>query len=221
MTGFTPEVGSSSRMMRGRPISTVANSSSLRWPNESVPAGASASRVRPKSSSTSSARAAVRRRHVRAKQRAPRLQDGGGHVLDHGQVQEYAGLLEGAAQPHPVERGGVGPPDRAAGKCDRAAVRGQVTGDQVEQGGLARAVGADQRGDGALRHRDRAGVARRGRRSAWSGPRLRAAPSRRHSGWCVAASTRRLRPAESNGFVAHHQVAHRQETWWSAWHRAA
>ena len=56
MTGFTPEVGSSSRMMRGRPISTVANSSSLRWPNESVPAGASASRVRPKSSSTSRAR---------------------------------------------------------------------------------------------------------------------------------------------------------------------
>ena len=36
MTGLTPEVGSSSRTRRGRPISTAPNSSSLRWPKDSV-----------------------------------------------------------------------------------------------------------------------------------------------------------------------------------------
>ena len=36
--GATPAIGSSSRIMRGSTISARPNSSSLRWPPESVPA---------------------------------------------------------------------------------------------------------------------------------------------------------------------------------------
>ena len=70
MTGFTPEVGSSSRMMRGRPISTVANSSSLRWPNESVPARGVGQAGEAEVVQHLQRAAAVGRPHARPKQRA-------------------------------------------------------------------------------------------------------------------------------------------------------
>jgi hypothetical protein len=77
----------------------------------------------------------------------------GGHdVLQDGHLAEQPGDLEGA--PQPAVRAGPRrqPVDPLAGEPDLTAVGMDGVVDQVEQCGLARAVGADQPGDRALRY---------------------------------------------------------------------
>ena len=76
-------------------------------------------------------------------------------VLQGRQVREHGGDLEGA---HEAEPGDVGRSERrdvAAVVGDPALGRGQELGEQVEAGGLAGAVRADQRVDGAAAHVER------------------------------------------------------------------
>ena len=79
-------------------------------------------------------------------------EDGDLHVLEHGQAREDVGALEGARQAEPADRVRRPPGDVAAAEIDAAGVRDQVPGDHVEQRGLARAVGADDRRDLAGLH---------------------------------------------------------------------
>ena len=60
--------------------------------------------------------------------------------------------LKGAGDPLPGDAVGRASLDLHAAKDDAARLGGEKTGHQVEQGGLAGAVGADDRLDGAPRH---------------------------------------------------------------------
>ena len=150
ITGFTPAAGSSSSTRRGSPISSDANSSSLRWPNDSDPARSRATRVEPE--------LLEQRRRARARLRPARLRNSGATAA--------AGRRPGsrgpsaAGTPAPAGRSAqagageprrVGPTHRATGEGHRARVGRKVAGDQVEGGRLPRAVRADQGSDGALR----------------------------------------------------------------------
>ena len=60
--------------------------------------------------------------------------------------------LEGAADAAPADDVGPEPVDALAGEMDRAVVGREHAGDDVEQRGLAGAIGTDDREDSALRH---------------------------------------------------------------------
>ena len=87
-------------------------------------------------------------------------------VVEHGQLRERFDQLEGtgdARRADPVRRQTA---DRAPAEADLAVVRSMDAGDQVEEGGLARAVRSDERADrvaldGKGGARDRAQAAKR------------------------------------------------------------
>src|SRR2546421_9813025 len=62
-------------------------------------------------------------------------------------MRKHRRNLERPDQPQPRDRGGAGTRDLAPVVEDLAAGRGKKVREQVEAGGLARAVGADQRVD--------------------------------------------------------------------------
>ena len=74
------------------------------------------------------------------------------HVLQHGEIGEQADLLEGASDADGVNavRGEAG--DVGVLEAHPARVRRHESGEAVEQGGLASAVGADDADDLALGH---------------------------------------------------------------------
>jgi hypothetical protein len=86
-------------------------------------------------------------------------------VLGDGEVGEDAPALEHLPDAGGDERSGVGTRDRAAREADRAgchlaAVKAKQAGDRAQRGGLARAVGAQQRDRAALRDREAHAVER-------------------------------------------------------------
>ncbi len=74
------------------------------------------------------------------------------HVLQRGQMREHGGDLERPHQAEPGDLRRLHAGDVAAVVADGAAGRLQELGEQVEGGGLAGAVGADQGMDGAGHH---------------------------------------------------------------------
>ena len=158
--GFTPAIGSSSITIVGSTMSARAISSSLRWPPDRLPA---------KSCSLASSL-------KRAQQVAGPLVDllllAGPDAGDQ-RAEEVLALLAGRAQAHVVEDRQLrqrlgeleGADHAAAGDLVRrhagqvlalerpGALVGPVeAGEQVEEGGLAGAVRADERGDDAALH---------------------------------------------------------------------
>jgi hypothetical protein len=77
-------------------------------------------------------------------------------VLEHRHAGERAWDLIGPPDAEPAPAGRVEPGDVAPGELDVAGVRGQVTGNQAEQAGLASAVRPDDpdRVPGADRERE-------------------------------------------------------------------
>ena len=71
------------------------------------------------------------------------------HVVEGAEGVERLQLLEGAGNAHLRPLRHAGPGDVFAVELHRAAGGGQKAGDDVEQGGLARAVGTDQTGNQA------------------------------------------------------------------------
>src|SRR4029079_14362821 len=71
------------------------------------------------------------------------------HVFEHRQVREQGRYLERAHQAHARDARRAGPRDLAAVIEDLAACRLEEMREEVEAGGLAGAVGADQRMDTA------------------------------------------------------------------------
>jgi len=67
------------------------------------------------------------------------------NVLHHGQRRKSLGDLEGAAHPQPPNGAGLAAHQFLAVEQDGALVGPELAVDHVEGGGLARAVGADQR----------------------------------------------------------------------------
>src|SRR3546814_912327 len=94
-----------------------------------------------------------------------------------------ARLLEGAQQAEAGDLRHLEGGDLAALERDRAAVARVVADDGVEQGGLAGAVGADESGDLALRHREGDGAV-----GLHAAERLRHLVDRDHGGAHCAAS---------------------------------
>ena len=80
--------------------------------------------------------------------------DGERHVVERAELAQHRGDLERTAEPQPHARIGRQMGDVAAGKADRAGVRGEIAGELADQGGLAGAVGPDQRVDLARPHVD-------------------------------------------------------------------
>ena len=78
---------------------------------------------------------------------------GEAHVLEHGEVGEQIGELERAADAARRARAAPQPRDVLAVEQHRAGGRRQLARDQVEVGGLAGAVRADDRGERARRGR--------------------------------------------------------------------
>ena len=72
------------------------------------------------------------------------------HIVEHVEVREDAGRLKGPgdAEPGDPVRLPAGPGDRRVADHELAVVGRVDAGEQVEQGGLARPVGADDTGDG-------------------------------------------------------------------------
>ena len=68
------------------------------------------------------------------------LLGGDQHVLEHGHVRKRPRYLVGAADAEPAPGRRVQPGDRAPGEGDVPGPRGQVTGDEAEQAGLAGSV---------------------------------------------------------------------------------
>src|SRR6266850_1324528 len=77
------------------------------------------------------------------------------HVLEHREVREYGGDLEGAHEPHARDAPGARAGDLATVVDDLAARRHEEVGEEVEVGGLARAVGPYQRMDASPPHLQR------------------------------------------------------------------
>ena len=156
MTGFRPPAGSSSITISGSAISAAASSSSFCWPNERLPACWSRSFRIPKNSSNDSARSLLVALDRRGEQRPEgQLADRHDHVLEHGHPLEDPGHLE---RPHQAEVDDVArpaPDDGHALDVDLSLLRLVEAGDAVEHRGLARAVGPDQGGDGALPDHER------------------------------------------------------------------
>ncbi len=81
-----------------------------------------------------------------------RLERADHHVLEHGQGAERLHHLEGAADAGMARPVGPQPGDVGAVEDDAAAVGREDAGDEVEGGGLAGSVRADERDDAALGH---------------------------------------------------------------------
>src|SRR3546814_8286545 len=79
-------------------------------------------------------------------------------VLQHGQTVELVGDLEGAHQAAGEALVRRQQRDVLAEELDAPVIGPQRTGAEVEQRGLAGAVGAEQAGDAAFRHREAAMV---------------------------------------------------------------
>src|SRR5438477_1702513 len=77
------------------------------------------------------------------------------HVLEHGESREDVGALEGPPDAQPAEIVRRHARDVAAVERDVPAIGTQMTGDQVEERGLAGAVGSDDGADRAARHAER------------------------------------------------------------------
>jgi len=84
---------------------------------------------------------------------APQLH-GDSHVLQHGELREDAGDLEGARDAAPAARGGGERGDVATTKEDAPRGGREETGDEVKQRCLARAVRPDDRADLSRLHRE-------------------------------------------------------------------
>src|SRR5690606_10450501 len=74
---------------------------------------------------------------------AERVEGGAAHVLEHGQPREDVGDLEAAREPHAVDLERLQAADLPAVQVDAAAGEREAPRDQVEQGRLSGAVGAD------------------------------------------------------------------------------
>jgi len=90
------------------------------------------------------------RRHLR-----PPRQGAHPHVVEHGEVGERAGDLEGAGQAEAADRVRLEPDEGVAVEPDLTVVGREKAGEQVERGGLAGAVGADEPEHLAPRHVER------------------------------------------------------------------
>ena len=157
--GLTPAIGSSSMTSCGSLMRARAISSSLRWPPE---------RLAAKSSALASSLNLVSRLDRPLLDLVVLLAPEAGdearpevlaalalraelHVLEHREQAERLGQLEGAHLAHAgdLERRDAG--ERRAVEGPRAGVGLVEAGEQVEQRGLAGAVRADERRDGAAR----------------------------------------------------------------------
>ena len=94
--------------------------------------------------------------------RAPEIEAGAARALQRqadifqrGQMGKHRGDLEAAHQAEPRDLGRLHAGDVAVLEMDRAAGRRQEGGEQIEAGGLAGAVRADQGMDGAGAHAQR------------------------------------------------------------------
>ncbi len=149
-------MGSSSRRISGSSASVMPSSSCFWLPCERKPEVSWALSRRPTASRSASVSGAVEALH-RGEQvpAAPAVADEGGlDVLVHGEAREDVGALERPAHAEPAEVVGRDPGDVALLEDHAPAVGLEVPGDQVEQRGLARAVGADDGADRALGHRE-------------------------------------------------------------------
>ena len=138
--GVSPESTSSSRTSRGSEASARASSRNFRWWRFSAEGSRFARSARPVNSSQRSAsRSAARRSRARTAEH-PRDR----HVVADGQAGEGPGDLVGPrdAPPGDLVRHAAG--DLDAADDDAPAVRPVVAADDVDQGGLAGAVGADE-----------------------------------------------------------------------------
>ena len=79
-------------------------------------------------------------------------------ILEHRELGKDARSLKGAREPCPCESCRVRTAYRPAVERDVAGIAREVAGDQIEGGGLAGAVRADQRRDAALLDREVASV---------------------------------------------------------------
>src|SRR5215468_6914108 len=70
-----------------------------------------------------------------------------GHVVRHRELAEELRGLKGAGDAEARDGVGRGAGDAEAAQCDVAPIRAVVAGEDVQQGRLARAVGADDGGD--------------------------------------------------------------------------
>ena len=190
----TPEVGSSSRITSG-----AARRRRRRRAASSRPATAGATVLasrcsRPKMPAISATRA----RDGRVRRDTPRAaatacpgcdHDGGGDGLGHGQLREDLHELEGARHAALGERHRADAGDVLALEEDLALGRHQQAGEQVDQRGLAGAVGPHDRDELALARPPPTRRRARGRRrSAWT------RPGSRRAGVMLASSRRRPGP---------------------------
>ena len=147
--GRSPAITSSSSSSFGWVASARATSSRLRSGSVRLDAGRSRS-------SHMFERA---QRSLGARAREPGVtgaQEAADHrVLDHRHVGERPHDLEGAADARRADLVRTQARDVPAREADRSAVRHHRAGDEVEQRGLAGAVGPDQRDDLALVHLER------------------------------------------------------------------
>jgi hypothetical protein len=77
---------------------------------------------------------------------------GGLDVLEHRELREDIGALEGAAHAEPTEIVGGDARHLALVEAHAARVGAEVAGDEIEQRGLARAVGTDDGADRSTGH---------------------------------------------------------------------
>ena len=122
ITGLTPAVGSSSSTSRGRPMSTVANSSSFCWPNDSSDARFAGHVRQAELGEDLLGPRAVRRPDVQPERPPVGLLDRRGEVLDHGHPREHPRLLERPGQPLPGQARRVRPADRVPPEPHRPRV---------------------------------------------------------------------------------------------------
>ncbi len=140
-----PAVGSSS-IRRWGSLARAMASSRRRWsPWARMPLGLAAWAASPTRSSRARAAIAVEPAGRAQEVVVPAVvgQERGLHVLEGAEAAEDARDLEGPAEAAPAEILRSQAAHLLAPHVDLAGVVREVTGDQVEQGGLARAVGAD------------------------------------------------------------------------------
>ena len=145
--GLSPAITSSSSSSRGSVASARAVSSRLRSGSVRLAAGAwrFLREAEPGQQRLGGG--------ARGAERGRALQRAHHHVLERRQAAERLHQLEGAGDAGGADRIGPQPRDVAAAESDAAGFRAKRAGDQVEDGGLAGAVRADECDDAALRHR--------------------------------------------------------------------
>ena len=119
------------------------------------------------------------------------------HVLARGHAREDPHELEGAGHPRPAHPERRGAEDLAALQPDRAGIGRDLTGDEIEDGGLAGAVRADDAHDGAggdveveIGHREQAPE----RLAEAADPQQEALPLGHHAGALRNRSSQRTTP---------------------------